>query len=253
MASAKWVLVTSVAHGLSNGAAVLVSDTGFALLDGKTFAVAVASTTSLYLLDISYAGNTSGSYPLSAYISNPDAEVITGGEISLAVNTATGLTHLAGCTVTGLGDGKVMTDMVVASNGSVTYDGYYSNVILGLPYTSILEPMGLDSGGEMGMADNQMRRIRKVFVRVQDTFGMQYGCNDLTNAVTYHDFLIRDAVGAVSNTTDLQTGVIDCELDMSYMRDPRFVLKQSNPLPMNVLGITYLYENSETQVKQNQQ
>lgn len=161
-----------------------------------------------------------------------------------------GLSHLEGLEVDILCDG-VQVDSQTVTDGKITLESYFSKAVIGLGYESLLEPMGLDGGSSAGACDSVMRRIRKAFVRVKDTYGAQFGVNDLTDTLTYSDMPIRDNAGTLSDSTDLYTGVIECETGGNYLRDPRFVLKQDTPLPMNVLGITYLFESPEQQVKRN--
>ena len=71
--------------------------------------------------------------------------------------TFTGLDHLKGKTVSILADGAVMPDATIAS-GTFTLDSAASVVIAGLPYTSILEPMDLETGKKAAHHRESARR-----------------------------------------------------------------------------------------------
>lgn len=258
----RWTLQTSSAHGLSSGDVVYVGSTGFSVLDGFSFAVDVVNAVQFRLLLLSYAGDTSGSYADAAYVVNTYGDTVTAGTVRKQVAVVSNLSHLEGLTVSGVGDGSVLPDMVV-TDGQVDLGGYYSSVILGLPYSTYVEPMGveaIDSGASIG----QTKRVRKMLVRLKDTLGMRYtteyavyhtivvaGTEGAANSVSYRDVVFRDSSDAISESPDLFTGLLEVPLDAPHGRCPRVILRQDAPMPFNLLGVTYLFETTEPYNVQN--
>ena len=269
--SAHWTICTGrvdddgpvgTPHGLANGDVVTLAGTGFFALDGNSFAVAVSTIYLFDLLDMAYAGDASGDYPEDAYIPNTLGEIVTTGTMREKVPVLPDLSHLEGLTVSGVGDGSVLPDMVV-TDGQVDLGGYYSSVILGLPYSTYIEPMGveaIDSGASIG----QTKRVRKMLVRLKDTLGMRYtteyavyhtivvaGTEGAANSVSYRDVVFRDSSDAISESPELFTGLLEVPLDAPHGRCPRVILRQDAPMPFNLLGVTYLFETTEPYNVQN--
>lgn len=258
----RWLVKTTEAHGRSDGDVVRIRGTGYAEVDDRVFAIHVLSPTVFALMSIDYAGDTSGTYPDTAFIDNPSGSLITEGTERLAVSEVAGFSRLMGLTVAGVGDGGVLPDMVV-TDGQVDLGGYYSSVILGLPYSTYVEPMGveaIDSGASIG----QTKRVRKMLVRLKDTLGMRYtteyavyhtivvaGTEGAANSVSYRDVVFRDSSDAISESPDLFTGLLEVPLDAPHGRCPRVILRQDAPMPFNLLGVTYLFETTEPYNVQN--
>ena len=250
------------AHGLADGDGVLIASTGFATLDGGTWAVNVVDDYSFLVLLEAYIGDTSGTYPDAAYVDNPYGDLVLTGTVRKVTTSRDGLSHLEGLTVSGVGDGSVLPDMVV-TDGQVDLGGHYDKVIIGLPYSTYVEPMGveaIDSGASIG----QTKRVRKMLVRLKDTLGMRYtteyavyhtivvaGTEGAANSVSYRDVVFRDSSDAISESPELFTGLLEVPLDAPHGRCPRVILRQDAPMPFNLLGVTYLFETTEPYNVQN--
>ena len=72
---------------------------------------------------------------MATLLFNDDAYFVDSGLTydGAATITITGLHHLIGETLTALADGAVVTDLVVAADGSVTLPAAASKVHLGMP------------------------------------------------------------------------------------------------------------------------
>ena len=146
------------------------------------------------------------------------------------VTTVTGLSHLEGKTVAILGDGSVVPSQVV-SGGSVTLDGSYSKVTVGLPYSAQLETLNLElpAGGTM---QGQMKKIAQVTVRVKESRGVQIGLNQgaLQEVKQRASETLGTAMQAYSGDWALQ-------IPSEWNRDGRIFVQQMYPLPATVLDL----------------
>lgn len=255
----KWVISTLAKHGLSNGDDVVVRGTGFPAIDGRIFAVHVQSSHIFFLLYNSYYGDTSGVYPDSAYFPNPYNSRTMRGTIRKRLRQVyrdINLLHLEGMEVTGLVDGSVLPPVTVV-DGSIDIPEGYIDLIVGLAYDTILEPIGINAT-DTGSALAQVQRIRDISVRFKDTLGAKTTTDTLTyhtiaeagvessgGTITWRDVVFRNSSDAISESPELFTGVMDIPIEQRHSKDPRVVLKQTAPMPFNVLGITYWFETTQ--------
>ena len=252
----RWLIKTTDEHGLLDGDVVRIRGTGYTELDNMHFALHVLSTKVFALMDIAYAGDTSGTYPDSAYLVNVSGSLVTTGEARLAVNEISGFSYLMGLIAAGVADGDYFLDTEVTSD-TLSLGGWYSDIIFGLPYESILEPIGINAT-DTGSALAQVQRIRDISVRFKDTLGAKTTTDTLTyhtiaeagvessgGTITWRDVVFRDSSDAISESPELFTGVMDIPIEQRHSKDPRVVLKQTAPMPFNVLGITYWFETTQ--------
>jgi hypothetical protein len=146
------------------------------------------------------------------------------------VTTVSGLGHLEGLTVGILADGSVVPDQVV-TGGSVTLDGSYSKVTVGLKYTAQLETLNLElpAGGTM---QGQMKKIAQVTVRVKESRGVQVGLNQgaLQEVKQRSSETLGTAMQAYSGDWQIQ-------IPSEWNRDGRIFVQQMYPLPVTVLDL----------------
>jgi hypothetical protein len=253
----RWLIKTTDAHGRSDGDVVRIRYTGYAELDNYAFAVHVLSTTVFALMTMEYAGDTSGVYPDAAFVVNATGALVTTGTERLAVNSVSGFASLLGLELTGVGDGGVITSLTVTSD-TVTLDDYYSDIILGLPFSSIFEPMAVQMSNETGSALAQVSRIRGVDVRLMDTLGLKVTTDSLQyheivdigveadgGEINYSTVVFRNTSDAISEAPDLFTGTLSIPLEQHHSNNPRVIFKQDAPMPFNILGLTFKYEITE--------
>jgi hypothetical protein len=137
------------------------------------------------------------------------------------VTSITGLEHLQGEVVKVTSNGSVVTTATVAS-GSITTPEVFTYAV-GKAYTATLVPMDIDIEGT-GLATT--KRPNKVIVNMNESIGGKIGQVD-TNLVD------------ISDETALFTGHKEVSLPGGYSRDTDVVIKQTEPLPMTVLSLTY--------------
>ena len=158
----------------------------------------------------------------------------SGGETS----TLSGLTHLEGETIDIIGEGSVQTAKVVSS-GSITIDTPSEEIKVGLLYSSDLQTMRLDEG-YTETTQTKTKRVYDLSVRFQNTVGASVG-PDADN-LTSIDF--RDSGASMDLPVPLFTGDKQVEFDVGHGTEGLIYVKQSQALPMTILGI---YPRLETE------
>jgi hypothetical protein len=144
--------------------------------------------------------------------------------------SVSGLDHLEGKTVAILGDGSVVPSQVVRG-GSVTLDGAYSRVTVGLPFTAELETLNLEPAGG-GTVQGRMKKIAQVTVRVKNARGIQVGLNQ--GAVTEIKQRSLQRLGSALQPFD---GDWRIAIASEWNRDGRVFVQQAYPLPCTILDL----------------
>lgn len=151
----------------------------------------------------------------------------------------TGLSHLNGKTVSILADGVVKTPAVVGTGGggagTITLAAAASTVIVGLPYTSQLQPSRVDVQTDKGTAQGMNWKVSRIGLYVHDTRGGQAA--DAPDA-TFDDLPYADA--------GLYAGDIEIAVTGTTRRSADATVKTSDPLPFNIGSMTLkldLYED----------
>lgn len=163
-----------------------------------------------------------------------DAYYVDGGLSydGSATTTISSLNHLEGETVSVLADGATHADKTV-TDGKITLDRSASKVHLGYSYTSLLETLRLEAGGDDGVSQGKIKRIHGVTVRFLDTIGAEVG-PDISNL---DRIPFRSSANPMNQGLDLFTGDKEIFFPSGYDNDARVVVRQNQPLPMTVLAV----------------
>lgn len=146
---------------------------------------------------------------------------------STPVTTVTGLTHLIGCSVSGVADGVAFSGKTVDASGHITLDTAASHVIVGLPYTSDLQTLDIEIGMDNGTLQGRKKRVGVVTLRLQNSKGGYVGPD------ADHLMPIRYPSGA----TYPYTGDVELVLNSSYDASGRIFIRQSEPYPITINAI----------------
>jgi hypothetical protein len=177
--------------------------------------------------------------------SPPNADLVTADEIEITNNWTiwqpnnlfTGMTQLAGTTVTGLGDGVVIPPTVVNADGSVNLPAFYTKVILGLPFTPQLQTLPLDLGEPT--IQSKRKKLPALTLRVADTLGLQAGTS-FANVVTMKDFQLG-SIPTVSNGPAMVSGLYSGDgrtiLDQVWQEPGQLCIQQNLPYPATILAV----------------
>ena len=152
--------------------------------------------------------------------------------------TISGVDHLEGEPVDILVNGATHVSKTVSS-GDVTLNTPAEKATMGLNYESILQTMRLEAGSDDGAAQGKIKRIHDVTIRLDKSLGCEVG-GDLDNMEIIP---FRDSSMLMGRAVGLFTGDKDAEFRGDYNKDGFVVIRQSSPLPLNVVAI---YARSNT-------
>jgi hypothetical protein len=148
-----------------------------------------------------------------------------------ARDTVSGLAHLNGKTVSVLGDGAVMPQVVV-SGGSVTIQRPATIITVGLPYESDLETLPLTLQIE-AFGQGRAKNINTAFVRVYRSSGLFIGPNE--DRLVEAKWRTTEPYGS---PPDLKTDEVTVVLTPSWQQSGQIFIRQTDPLPLTIVGLT---------------
>lgn len=154
---------------------------------------------------------------------------VKDGYIRTPKETLSGLDHLEGELVSVLSDGSPQRELTV-TNGSITLPRAGSRVHVGLPYETDLETLDLDIA-ELN-SFGRKKTVSRLNVITEKTRGMMAG----PNKDKLFDFKQRSDE-EYNEPTRMTTGHMKTVLSPSWFDMGRVCLRQTDPLPMTVLGV----------------
>ena len=125
-----------------------------------------------------------------------------------------------------LADGKVQTQKVVA-NGSITLDTAASLVTVGLSIVADLQTLPVTMQID-GYAQGRAKNISRAWLRLYRSSGISIG-PDTDNLVPFDPY---------ESTPTLKTDEIPVLLTPSWTTSGQIYIRQTNPLPLSVVGLT---------------
>ncbi|MBU7436517.1 hypothetical protein [Paraburkholderia fungorum] len=151
----------------------------------------------------------------------------------MTVTTVTGLTWLAGQTVSILGDGAVIPPQTVSNAGVLTLPSPASKLQIGYACPAKWQTMRFNSGSTDGTAQGKLSQINRAVVRLWDTLGLQFG-KSFADMDTIN---FRDPFDLMDTPVPLFTGDILLDVDSDWDRNPWLCFMQPDPLPAMIVAI----------------
>lgn len=161
--------------------------------------------------------------------------------ISQSSSTAvSGLDHLEGEDVAVLADGEVVEDMTVAS-GAITLPTAATKIVVGLPYTSILQPTKTEIQMPDGSAQGRKALTRRLWFNFWKSLGVEYA--DEVDSDTW-DAAIDVTYDGEDATVEggLFTGEIPALVTGSFRNNVDVAIRQTKPLPANILAVVAKFD-----------
>lgn len=153
-------------------------------------------------------------------------------------NTITGLSNLEGLEVGVLADGVYVGKKKV-ENGQIVINAPATDVVVGLSYTTIVEPMPINVDMPNGSGQARSQRINQVVVRLYRTASFEYSWGKEFHKAPVKD---EDTLDLMSGDLLLSWGDSNTEVklnneDIVNSTGSRMVFRQSEPLPVYFVSI----------------
>ena len=195
-------------------------------------AIVIVDGTETYRCDITaIADNHTATVKLDRDLpSSLQNTAITSYEI--AEKTLSGLSHLIGKTVNILADGAVHPTKVVDSNGSITLNRASSVTHVGLPYVCDLQTLPLALQTE-AFGQGRVKNLNHAWLRVFESSGIFVG--PTSEKLVEAKQRTTEPFGSPPN---LKTEDIKIMLTPSWQDYGQIFIRQTDPLPLTVVGVT---------------
>lgn len=231
------ITLTVIGHGLDEGAPIEVELPGLMNAAGETFNnvsgvveyfAHVVSADQISLLDNDDVAVSDTGWILY------DGE----GTVRERVTELTGFDHLANMPIRGLGDGGVIDGLVVGSTGDVTLPYPTARFHGGLGYDAELQTLEFKKGQQT--TEGLVQAVETVLLRVARSRGFDVG----PSFDKLRPPQLRD--GEDYGPTQLQDRDIELTMDPEWGESGRVCVRQSDPLPMTVVGVipTLIYQGT---------
>lgn len=158
----------------------------------------------------------------------------------ITVEQVAGLNHLEGATVQVVTDGAIHSEQVV-EDGVINLDYPAAVIHVGFSYTGIIKTFQIEAGVEFGPAQNKLKNIHRLGVRVLNTLGLTFG----KDSYSQEDAFFRRDNDLASRVPPLYTGDIEIPMTSEWKRDAVIVARQARPLPATILGFFPYLEVTE--------
>jgi len=207
---------------------------GMTQLNGNFYKVSAAGATSFRITDLD--DNLIDGSGFDDYIS--------GGEIRSMVTAISGLDHLEGETVSVAVDAGLPADQQTFKvvSGAINLIRKAAVVHAGLPYNGDLQLLKLSDGSAQGTGQTKKRKIYLSTVRVHRSLGLEIGVDE-DNPHTVFFGNVNDPLG---EPPAMITGDVAKHFKSGWSSDDEIFIRQSDPLPLNILCIVIKSEVSES-------
>jgi hypothetical protein len=196
-------------------------------------------------------------YPLAtAYsVSNPEGSYLVDAAVfvqnnkiapAIVADVFSGLDHLEGEIPVGtafnsrgifkvIGSAIVSGDTTLESTSAFGLDTETTtHVVMGLNYESVVEPVRLEAGSQVGSAQGAIKRIHQLVTRFYRTIAAKIG----RDADTLETLVFRESDTPSGDSPELFTGDKPRPFNGTYDRDGLVYILQDQPLPFAVVSIT---------------
>lgn len=150
----------------------------------------------------------------------------------------TGMSHLAGKTVSVVGDGKPQADKVVSGSGTLTITAC-NTAVIGLPYTSTLEPTYLETPDPSSMTKVAKKRLHRAVLELWQSYGMEISADD---GATWQALAIPITPDFDAAAGTLFTGLHEHYLEASTERQASVIVRQTKPAPLALMALMMRYQ-----------
>lgn len=182
-------------------------------------------------------GYTSATVVTVEIITEFRSTTLPAQEWYLTARSLSGLTHLAGMTVRGIGDGQDLVDVVVDGSGNVTLQEHYSMIHLGLDYEGIVIGNVVEGGSQMGTSQTKTKNVTELAFRFLHTRGVWagttlYNKSDGRKGISKCELPKTGLKGGWA--PPLYTGDFPLKIEDDWQKQKRWYINQRAPLPCTI-------------------
>ncbi len=162
-----------------------------------------------------------------------------------AVDEISGLWHLEGKDVAVFADGGVVAnpnnetyDVITVTNGSITLPRPYGVVHVGLPYTTDIQTLSIDSANGETLIDKQ-KLVTQVHMQVENTRGVFVGTEEPDTDASQdglYELKLRNLEG-YDESVDLTTDTVSIITEGTWNKNGSVFIRQTDPVPLHILSI----------------
>lgn len=146
---------------------------------------------------------------------------------STAATTISGLSHLQNEAVSVLADGLVVDGKTVSASGAITLSTAASVVHVGLPFTCDMQTLPLAVQVE-AFSHGRTKNVNRVWLRCMDSGAFEVGPSTT---------LLRSSDPRGESAGEFSSGQVMVPVDGKWTDDGQVWLRQSDPLPVTVVGL----------------
>lgn len=167
------------------------------------------------------------------------AKIKTLGALGTAFS---GYDYLEGQTVECIADGSYVGTKTVSS-GTITLNSNALQLIAGLSFRAIINPLYLEAGSIIGSAIGTLKKIDTIVFNFVRSVGAKFGKSTSTADLETID--MRDSGLAAGTATPLFSGQIEKEFRGGYEKTLSVAIVQDDPMPMYVSGFSARGETND--------
>ena len=154
-----------------------------------------------------------------------------------ATKSISGLDYLQGETVSVLANGSVHPPLVIDETGTATFDDYYTDIVIGLPYETEIRPLTPDVPSQGGTSLGRTQRSTVIDVMLYRSLGMWIGRDDQETGEYEEEVPFRIPSDGTGEAVPLFTGTKHLIMPEGFDRKTEYFIKQKDPLPLTVLAV----------------
>jgi len=151
-----------------------------------------------------------------------------------ATTAISGLDHLEGEEVQVMADGAFVDGLTVSS-GSITLPDEAETVVVGLAYTSLLQPSKVELQMQNGTAQSRHMTCKQLLLNLWKTFGIEHSDDDTGSA--WFESTLTDSEAPDGEGPELFTGLVDVTNQGSNRRSIDISIRQARPFPAAILAM----------------
>lgn len=150
--------------------------------------------------------------------------------------------YLVGEEVAGLADGVYFSGLTVDGSNQITLPSEATTIVVGLPFTSLLQPSKFEVALQDGTARDRNFRTEKVWVNVWKARGLEFAdYNAATASTDWH----TDTGNAIASAyTDIFTGLMEEQIDGESRENVDVTIRAKTAYPAAIRSVIFETEVS---------